>query len=437
MSPSLRIHVRMLAGAALLLTGSVQAGGGYFALGYGPLARQMAGATTAVTGDAYAGSSNPAKLLAAGDRLDLGLELFMPRRRIEREGSGTVHDFHSHSRNTVFPVPEGAWSRQLGDDLALGVTVYGNGGLNTEYNDTTGVPGTNFNPAECGARDANFLFGCGRLGSDLMQLVVAPTLAWRPAPRHGLGLTPLIVLQRFEAYGLQAFAPLSAHPDKVTNKGKDTAFGAGLRIGWLGEMTPWLTLGAAYATRVYMQDFDDYRGLFAEGSFDIPENFSLGLALRPHARLTLSFDFQRINYAAVPALGNGVLNSLADPAGRPLGSREGSGFNWRNQNNYKVGVAFALRPELTLRAGYVYGRRPNDDDINSVSFNLLTPNPRHQASVGLSWQPDERHELHLAVGHFFKQTYEGPSASALIGVGGREKIEPYVTTLMVAWSRRL
>lgn len=437
MSLSVRTHARVLACAALLLTAGVQAGGGYFALGYGPIARQMAGATTAVTGDAYAGASNPAKLLAAGDRLDLGLELFLPRRRIEREASGSVYDFHSNSRNSVFPVPEGAWARQIDRDLAIGVTLYGNGGLNTEYTDTTGVPGTNFNPAECGARPASFFFGCGRAGSDLMQLVVAPTLAWRPAPRHSLGIAPLLALQRFEAYGLQAFAPLSAHPDRVTNNGKDIALGAGLRVGWLGEVTPWLTVGVAYATRIHMQNFDKYRGLFAEGSFDIPENVSLGVAVQAHPRLTLAFDFQRINFAAVPALGNGVLNSLADPVGRPLGSSDGSGFNWRNQNNYRFGLAFALRPDLTVRAGYAYGRRPNDDDINSVSFNLLTPNPRHQASVGLSWQPDEQHALHLAVGHFFEQTYEGPSASALLGVGGREKIEPYVTTLMVAWTRRL
>lgn len=437
MSQSFRCRARLMMASVCLLTGAAQAGGGYFALGYGPIARQMSGATTAVTGDAYAGSSNPAKLLAAGDRLDLGIELFMPRRRIEREGSGTVYDFHSHSRNSVFPVPEGAWARQLRDDLAIGVTVYGNGGLNTEYNDTNGVPGSNFNPAECGARPANFFFGCGRMGSDLTQLVVAPTLAWRPAPRHSIGIAPLIAWQRFEAYGLQAFIPLSAHPRDVTNRGGDTALGAGVRIGWLGEVTPWLTLGAAYATRVHMQDFDDYRGLLAQGSFDIPENFSLGVALRAHPRLTLSFDFQRINFAAVPALGNGVLNSLTDPASRPLGSGDGSGFNWRNQNNYRFGVAYALRPDLTLRGGYAYGRRPNDDDINSVSFNLLTPNPRHQASLGLTWQPDERHELHFAVGHFFKQTYEGPSASAALGVGGREKIEPYVTTLMLAWTRRL
>ena len=64
------------------------AGGGYMMIGYGPHARQLAGATTAVPGDAFAGSSNPAKLSEVGHRVDIGIDLFRPYRRVERRGSG-------------------------------------------------------------------------------------------------------------------------------------------------------------------------------------------------------------------------------------------------------------------------------------------------------------------------------------------------------------
>lgn len=410
------------------------AAGGYFALGYGPIARQMAGATTALADDAFAGASNPAKFLAAGDRLDLGAELFMPYRRIERVGSGTPYDFSSTSKNSLFLIPEGAYSHRLNERLAWGVTLYGNGGLNTEYKGTTGVPGTNFNPALCGDLPANFLLGCGKLGFDLMQLVIAPGLAYRVTPGHTFGIAPLIGLQLFQAYGLQAFAPLSKLPHDVTNRGTDATFGAGARLGWLGQITPTITLGAAYATRVYMQRSEKYEGLFADGRFDIPENFSLGLALKPTPRWTTTFDFQRISYGGVNALSNGVLNSLLDPANKPLGSSRGSGFNWRDQNNYRAGLAFAVTPTLTVRGGYAYGQLPNDEGINSVTFNMLAPNSRHQASVGFSWRPKPAHELHFACGHFFRGTYRGPSATEFLGIGGEERVTSYVNTLMVAWS---
>ena len=75
---------RLLFGALVALTlnlapiSPTHAAGGYFAIGYGPGARQMAGATTAYAADAYAGASNPAKWLAAGNRVDIGADIFMP-----------------------------------------------------------------------------------------------------------------------------------------------------------------------------------------------------------------------------------------------------------------------------------------------------------------------------------------------------------------------
>jgi len=134
-----------LAGAAP----GASAAGGYFAMGYGPMARHMAGATTAYAADAFAGASNPAKWLAAGNRVDIGGEFFMPQARIERTGSNTVYDMTSDSDNEFFVLPEGAISRRIDERLAWGLTIYGNGGLNTEYRGNNGVPGSNLAPGVC------------------------------------------------------------------------------------------------------------------------------------------------------------------------------------------------------------------------------------------------------------------------------------------------
>ncbi len=411
------------------------AGGGYFALGYGPLARQMAGATTALVGDAFAGSSNPAKWLAAGNRVDIGTEFFMPYRRVERTGSGTVYDFGTTSDKDIFLIPEAALSRRINDRLAWGLTFYGNGGLNTEYHGTTGVPGTNVVPALCGNAPANFLLGCGKLGVDIIQMILAPGIAYRIAPKHTLGIAPLITLQRFEAYGLQALTLFSKLPNDVTNRGSDYALGAGVRVGWLGEITPALTLGASYASRVFMDKFAHYEGLLADGRLDIPENYSLGFAWRPRPPLTVTFDYQRINFGDVRATGNGGLNTLLDPVNKPLGSPEGSGFNWQNQQNFRLGAAFEVTPVLTVRAGYAYGERPpRDNGINTVTLNMLAPSAEHQVSAGFTWQPDPGNEFHLAYSQFIPRDFVGTSTTALLGVGGVERISPHVHTVMLAWT---
>ena len=420
-----------------LSASSAIAAGGYFALGYGPLARHMAGATTAFTGDAFAGASNPAKWLAAGDRVDIASEFFMPYRRVERSGSNTVYDFGTTSANDIFVLPEAAISRRLTERLAWGLTVYGNGGLNTEYRGNNGVAGSNLAPGACGNKPASFLLGCGKVGIDIVQLVTAPGVAFEVLPGHTLGVAPLIVFQRFEAYGFQAFAPFSAHPTDVSNRGWDWAPGLGVRVGWLGEVLPRLTLGAAWSSRVYMMKFEQYEGLIADGTLDIPENWSVGLAWRATSALTMTFDFQRIDFGQVAATGNGVLNTLLNPPERALGTHTGSGFNWENQDNFRTGLAYDVNAGLTLRAGYAYGARPQrDDGINSVTMNMLTPTAEHQFSAGLTWHPAAGNDFHLGYSRFIAPAYQGPSATGLLGIGGTERIEAHVDTVMLGWSWR-
>lgn len=327
------------------------------------------------------------------------------------------------------------FAKRINERWSWGVTIYGNGGLNTNYADDTGVPGTNQNPARCGNRPGNFFFGCGELGFDLAQVLIAPTLAWRASPKHGFGISPLLAFQRFSAYGLQAFEPLSTRPNDVSNNGYDKSLGAGVRVGWYGELLPQLKAGIAYSSRVYMQRFDRYDGLLADGGrFDIPSVSNVGLAYSPFERVTLGLDFRRIFYGEIRALANGVQNSLLDPVNQPLGSRNGSGFNWRHQSNYHGVIAFKASPTWTLRAGFAWGRRPQaDNDINSVSFNMLTPNPIRNITAGFTKQMKGNQELSFAYGRYLKGFYQGPSATP---VGGQERVRAFVDTFMVSWSWR-
>jgi len=431
---SLKGRACLLLAISVGISMSAQAGGGYFVLGYGPEAAQSAGTSTAFGLDAFAGASNPAKLSAVDDRLDIGLLAFMPHRRAEREDSlDPSYDFSTTSKNQFFLLPEVGYAARINEALSWGLTLYGNGGLNTDYRGETGVPGNNAAPAQCGNQPGNFFLGCGQLGIDLSQLIVATTLSWQYAPGYSVGIAPLLAYQRFKAYGLQAFQGLSAHPDAVTNNGYEGALGAGVRVGWYGRLLPWLNVGAAYSTRIYMQNFESYRGLLAgNGSFDIPENYSVGLSLTPIEKWTVGLDFQRINFGHIRALGNGVLNSLVDPQANPLGSNTGSGFNWRSQTNYRFALAYAVLPSLTLRAGLAYGRRPQrDSSANSVSFNVLSPNPVRNVTAGFTWNFTKSNDLQFAYGRYLKGTYGGPSATAL---GGNETVTPHVETLYFGWS---
>ncbi len=433
--------IRPCSAAAMLLatSGAVQAAGGYFILGYGPLAHQSAGTATATGLDAFSGATNPGKLSAVGDRHDLGLVVFSPYRRVQREGSGTDYDFDSVSANSAFFLPEAGIARRINEEFSWGLSLYGNGGLNTSYEDTNGVAGSNFNPGRCGNQESNFLFGCGNVGIDISQVIIAPTLSWQFSPRHSFGVAPLLGYQQFKAYGLQAFEGVSQDANAVSNRGYDRAFGAGVRVGWYAQMNPWLSLGASYSSRVFFERLEKYRGLLAgDGRFDIPANFSVGLSVKPLEKWEVAVDVQHIEFGKIRALGNGGLNSLQDPANSPLGGRNGSGFNWRDQTNYRIALIHQATPQITLRAGFAYGRQPQRDrTANSVTFNMLAPNPTRNATVGMTYKWNGGNDFHFAYGRYIEADYSGPSASAGLGVGGIETITPHVDSFWLGWSKRI
>jgi long-chain fatty acid transport protein len=422
--------------AALVAAPAAMATNGYFSHGYGIKAQGMGGASTAMAEDSLGGATNPAKMVWVGSRADLGLALFSPHRDAERTGAGVpTIDGKVDSGKTNFLVPELGYNRMVGNDLSLGVTVYGNGGMNTTY------PQGNF---DCGAgpATANILCGSGKLGVDLMQLVVAPTAAYKVAPQHSVGASLLLGYQMFKATGLQAFdnpglpfPDFTGAPGSVTNRGYDSASGAGLRVGYMGRLSDMVTVGAAYSSKIDMSKLSKYRGLFAEGgNFDIPSNYNLGVAFMPAPRWTVAFDYQRINYSDSRAVNNPSLPIVA-----PLGASNGPGFGWQDIDVFKLGVAWQLDDTLTLRAGY--NRGDNPIKARDVTFNILAPGVmKEHYTLGFTYAMSKNNELSGALMYAPRQEVRGGSLFNGFGApfppnaGGTETIGMRQYSLGLGWS---
>ena len=437
------------------LAGSAYATNGYFGHGYGMKAKGMAGASTASSDSAFGGANNPASMAFAGNRLDLGVDLFSPIREASRTGSagsGGVgdpgRDFSADSDSNYFLVPEFGYNKMVNPNLALGVTVYGNGGMNTDY------PGTSINSGVTGFCDAdgsggptpadmgsfNALCGKGSLGVDLMQLIVAPTVAYKIAPNHSIGISPLLGYQRFKAEGLHAFMGFSSAPNNLTNNGYDNAFGYGVRVGYMGKITPTVTIGAAYASKMKFEEFDKYRGLFAEqGDFDIPENYNLGVAWQATPAVKLALDYQRINYTGVASVSNPLLPNLETAL---LGNNSGAGFGWDDMNVWKLGMEYKYSKQLTLRAGYSHTDSPIkasncatfSGDCSETTFNIIAPAViEDHVTLGLTYALASGNEVTVAYMHGFKNDVTGPAAI----MGGTEKIQMYQNSLGIQYSWKM
>ena len=418
----------MLCAGAALPPMPAAATNGYFAVGYGMKASGMGGATTALGLDTSGGANNPASMIFVGNRFDFGITLFSPHRSASRTGLGPGLDGTSVSGSNLFVIPEFGYNHMVNPHLSLGVTVYGNGGLNTNY------PSGQFN---CGRGPANMLCGDGTLGVNLIQLIIAPTIAMKLGPNQSIGISPLLGFQQIAVQGLQALAGtpnLSIDPSHVTNTGTQNSTGFGVRVGYLRKLSSAIAFGAAYATKMHMSKFSQYSGLFAGGgSFDVPENFSLGVAIAADPRLLLAADYQRTNYTGI--------RSVSDPSTNrsQLGSANGPGFGWQDVNVLKLGVAYRYDDRWTLRAGYNHGSNPVQ--ARDVTFNILAPGvTTDHLTLGFTHTDANGGQLTAAFVRAFNHSVSGPSLlPAFMGgaPAGNETIQLQSSAIGLTYGRPL
>ncbi len=386
--------------AGLLAPVSAMATNGYFAHGYGMKAKGMGGAGIAYGQDGLAAATNPANMVLVGNRVDFGLDVFMPDRKTEIANNGSLGTVqYDPNDDNMFFIPEFGYNQMISNTMSFGVSVFGNGGMNTSYKKPIG------------------LFGTTNAGVNLEQLFISPTFSMKINDKHSFGVALNLIYQTFEATGLENFD--SAYTNSlgsVTNNGKDTSTGFSLRLGWTGEITDKVTLGATYQSKGNMSEFDKYKGLFAEGGdFDIPETYGVGIAVKATPKVNVLLDITQINYSGVNAISNPLLPNLSTSQ---LGKSDGAGFGWKDMTVYKLGVDWQTSANLVLRAGFNHGSQPIPN--GETFFNLLAPaTVEDHITAGATWTLQNQSELTFAFMYALENTVSG-SNSIPAGFGGGE-----------------
>lgn len=371
-------------GALCGVSAEALATNGYFAHGYGTKTKALAGAAAALPQDSMAAATNPAGMALVGNRTDLGAALFSPTREYTVSGgpSGADNAFsvgpqNVESDNELFLIPHLGINWMLDERSSFGITVYGNGGMNTLYEGGTATFDVNPAPHAVMNMTAPGTFGAGDAGVDLSQLFVALTYARKFGEGSAWGVSPILAVERFSAKGLRNFGGFVADgvPDNLSNNGYDYAYGAGAKVGVQSRVSPRLDVGASVQSRIYMTEFDDYSDMFAErGDVDIPPTATVGLAFHTSETSVLSFDVQRIWYGQIASIANPISNLTAGcfsgDVGQCLGGSDGAGFGWRDMTVYKIGYQWQTG-DWTWRAGFSTGKQPVPS--SEVLINILSP----------------------------------------------------------------
>lgn len=473
MNATLRRSVAIAIAACATIPVSALATNGYFAHGWGTKSKAMAGVATALPQDTLVSATNPAGMAYIGNSLDVAVAFFSPSPRGYEANADfatnpqgfptgpfvTPGEFDSDS--DWFLIPSFGYNRELDKRSTIGVSIYGNGGMNTDYGDrppfenfaafpnqlawTPGAqPPAGVFPSNVFASPSGLLFqmtpqgpapftgpanapnnanpngiftATTPTGINLEQLFIEVPYTLKIGDgRQSVGIAPVFAIQSFEAEGLEPFKQLSVNPDQVTGNGKDWSYGAGLHFGWYGQINDQLSLGGSYRTKVWMSKLDDYAGLFAEdGGFDIPAMLNLGLAYKPQPNLTLAFDYQHIFYDEVPAIANSNDADLTQCQGaspKPafcLGGDSGVGFGWQSMDIFKLGLKYDASDRLSLMGGLSWNTDFLKTDAQGL-FNILAPATiRWHITAGASYQFTDRDAFALSLSYMPKETWDGTS----------------------------
>jgi len=403
-------------GCALAITApaSVFATNGMFLIGYGNKSRGMGGVGITQSQDVMNSAANPATMaLLKANRFDMGADIFIVNSEAymgQEPNTLRVESTPDHMTisDGVYVMPNLGASWKDGD-LTYGFTMVPVGGGGSRY-DTNLFNCANSTPVDCN----------DRLGVSLVVMNINPTIAMKIDEHNSFGATLVIGLQIFKAYGLDKFTQFTSAQDdtaKLTDNGTDVAYGAGIRLGWLGEfMDDKLTLGASYTSQTYMSKFDEYSDLFAEqGQMNTPGNIGFGISYMATNELEVALDINYVMYEDVPAVSNPGPDSRGDflfPVDREtnaLGKDAGLGFGWENQTVFKLGISYEYSPTWTLRGGWNYGKSPIDSE-NDILFSMVAPAiTENHLTLGGTYQMGDEMELSFSYIHAFENEQFGPT----------------------------
>jgi long-subunit fatty acid transport protein len=141
------------------------------------------------------------------------------------------------------------------------------------------------------------------------------------------------------------------------NPYQETGYGAGVNLALRSEITDGLTLDAGYQSRINMNEFANYRGVYSQpADLDIPARARLGLAFQASDRSSLSVSVERVLYSEVGAFAS---TNLPGRFLSLLGDSTSPNFSWDDLTVYSVGWAWADNKGSSLYVDFSSRSQPS------------------------------------------------------------------------------
>jgi len=398
--------------------------------GYGPVSRGMGGAATAFDVGAAGMMSNPAtiSLMSAGSEIHVGLDLILADISAKNTTTGEKASSDSHSNNRgPYAAPEAAFVYRAAP-LTLGIGAFAQGGLGTEYGNTSFLSRASGN-LNTGLDNSSRLLVLNipfAVSYDVNEkLTIGATI---DAMWEGLNLGLLMPAEQVGAliqggHVSGSLLPVlgglpdlrGAHFSMTKNQplasGID-AWGFGARIGAIYKLSKETILGAAYSMESQMADMEGNATLTAvdgtAGQIPLKGNIKLrGLQMPAHLDIGVSHQINE-HWLVVADISRVFWKNAVKDLNISFVADDGKNINIQLPQNYKdqmiysLGVAYKTGP-WTLRSGV----RIADQAMRTDTVIAVIPAiPAKHASAGFSYDFSAANKVDFAYSHAFEESMD-------------------------------
>lgn len=401
--------------------------------GYGPISRAMGGTATAFNVGAAGMMANPAtlSLMAPGSEFYLGLDLISTDINVTNQVTGESVSSNTHASNRgPYLAPELAFTHRNGE-LTLGVGAFAQGGLGTEYGNSsflsraagglnTGLENSsrllvlnipfvasyqvNDKLTVGGSIDAmwqglnlNLLLGAGQVGSLIgsgrVQGSLLPVLGGLPDMRGA-------------HFSMTKNEPLASGVE---------SWGFGGRIGMTYKVSNETMFGLDYAMESQMNDMEGratltaidgiagqipLQGAIKLRNFQMPTKLDLGLSHRFNDQWMMAVDVSQVFWEhAMKDISVGFVTDSGQTLDIQLPQ------NYKDQTILAFGVAYQTG-NWTLRSG----ARLATQALRSETLLAVIPaTPRKHISAGFSYAFSKDDSVDFAYSHAFEESMSNAS----------------------------
>jgi hypothetical protein len=187
--------------------------------------------------------------------------------------------------------------------------------------------------------------------------------------------------------------------------GTDVSTGSAIQLGWGKELASGLSISSAYRSKMSMDAFQNYRGLFSEpGRFDAPARISTKLSYKLGERSAIGVSVQRLEYAATKPFSSRL---LPDRFVSLLGDNASPNFEWENLTLYRAGLdqGFGRNSVVSLSVSSTLQPSPT----SALLRNALSNTRDYTVSLGVEQRFSKAASLKFGATYMPFSYFLGPS----------------------------